>query len=74
MAKFLVELLGCTLPAKGTSPLFEWRSLRHLGLGLSSRQQRLMNTVGSSSRSLKMVQHRLTESNRFIQDRTLRGT
>ncbi|KAK5598635.1 hypothetical protein CRENBAI_006775 [Crenichthys baileyi] len=39
MAKFLVELLGCTLPDKGTSPLFECRSLRHLGLGLSSRQQ-----------------------------------
>jgi len=26
MAKFLAELLGCTLPEKGASPIFEVRS------------------------------------------------
>ncbi|XP_070760002.1 ras-GEF domain-containing family member 1B-A isoform X2 [Enoplosus armatus] len=39
MAKFLAELLGCTLPDKGTPPLFECRSQPHLGLRPSSKQR-----------------------------------
>ncbi|XP_068167000.1 ras-GEF domain-containing family member 1B-A-like [Antennarius striatus] len=39
MAKFLVELLGCTLPNKGTPPLFEYRSQSHLGMRPRSKQQ-----------------------------------
>uniref|UniRef100_A0AAZ3PKY1 Uncharacterized protein n=1 Tax=Oncorhynchus tshawytscha TaxID=74940 RepID=A0AAZ3PKY1_ONCTS len=40
MAKFLAELLGCTLPDKGTSPgMFQSRSQPHLGLRHASKQR-----------------------------------
>ncbi|XP_035248159.1 ras-GEF domain-containing family member 1B-like isoform X1 [Anguilla anguilla] len=39
MAKFLAELLGCTLPEKGTASLFESRSQPHMGLRLVSKQR-----------------------------------
>ncbi|XP_035235033.1 ras-GEF domain-containing family member 1B-A isoform X2 [Anguilla anguilla] len=39
MAKFLAELLGCTLPEKGTSPMFESRSQPHIGLRHATKQR-----------------------------------
>uniref|UniRef100_A0A8B9KAK6 RasGEF domain family member 1B n=1 Tax=Astyanax mexicanus TaxID=7994 RepID=A0A8B9KAK6_ASTMX len=39
MAKFLAELLGCTLPEKGSSPMFECRSQPHIGLRHVSKQR-----------------------------------
>lgn len=39
MAKFLAELLGCTLPEKGASPMFECRSQPHIGLRHVTKQR-----------------------------------
>ncbi|XP_034781192.2 ras-GEF domain-containing family member 1B isoform X2 [Acipenser ruthenus] len=39
MAKFLAELLGCTLPGKGNSPMFESRSQPHIGLKQTSKHR-----------------------------------
>ncbi|XP_017307819.1 ras-GEF domain-containing family member 1B-A [Ictalurus punctatus] len=39
MAKFFAELLACTLPEKGTSPVFECRSQPHVGLRHVSKQR-----------------------------------
>ncbi|XP_039396017.1 uncharacterized protein LOC120405988 isoform X8 [Mauremys reevesii] len=39
MAKFLAELLGCTLPDKGTSSMFESRSQSRIGLKQSTKQK-----------------------------------
>ncbi|MCI4392749.1 hypothetical protein PGIGA_G00149460 [Pangasianodon gigas] len=39
MAKFLAELLACTLPEKDTSPMFECRSQPHIGLRHVAKQR-----------------------------------
>ncbi|GAB5570684.1 ras-GEF domain-containing family member 1B isoform X1 [Prionailurus iriomotensis] len=39
MAKFLAELLGCTLPSKGASPMFESKSHSRVGLKSSTKQK-----------------------------------
>ncbi|KAA0717302.1 Ras-GEF domain-containing family member 1B-A [Triplophysa tibetana] len=39
MAKFLTELLGCTLPEKGASPMIECRSQPHIGLRHVTKQR-----------------------------------
>ncbi|XP_033069207.1 uncharacterized protein LOC117084896 [Trachypithecus francoisi] len=41
MAKFLTELLGCTLPRKGASPMFESKSHSRVGLKSSTKQKGL---------------------------------
>ncbi|NWH54165.1 RGF1B protein, partial [Fregata magnificens] len=40
MAKFLAELLGCTLPDKGTSTVYESRCQSHVGVKQSTKQKK----------------------------------
>uniref|UniRef100_A0A3P8NFI0 RasGEF domain family member 1B n=1 Tax=Astatotilapia calliptera TaxID=8154 RepID=A0A3P8NFI0_ASTCA len=57
MAKFLAELLGCTLPDKGTPPLFECRSQPHLGMRPSSKQR--PSFFGTLSKERAVLDNRL---------------
>ncbi|XP_027133207.1 ras-GEF domain-containing family member 1B-A isoform X1 [Larimichthys crocea] len=45
MAKFLAELLGCTLPDKGTPPLFECRRQPHPALRPSKQRPTIFGTL-----------------------------
>ncbi|XP_039396018.1 ras-GEF domain-containing family member 1B-A isoform X9 [Mauremys reevesii] len=59
MAKFLAELLGCTLPDKGTSSMFESRSQSRIGLKQSTKQK---TTTFSTLANEKSVSDRKWES------------
>ncbi|PNI82983.1 RASGEF1B isoform 13 [Pan troglodytes] len=51
MAKFLAELLGCTLPSKGASPMFESKSHSRVGLKSSTKQKFMYSSSCSFLRS-----------------------
>uniref|UniRef100_A0A2I3H5Z0 RasGEF domain family member 1B n=1 Tax=Nomascus leucogenys TaxID=61853 RepID=A0A2I3H5Z0_NOMLE len=51
MAKFLAELLGCTLPSKGASPMFESKSHSRVGLKSSTKQKFMYSSFCSFLRS-----------------------
>ncbi|KAI2534830.1 RASGEF1B isoform 10 [Pan troglodytes] len=52
MAKFLAELLGCTLPSKGASPMFESKSHSRVGLKSSTKQKTTIFSTLASEKSL----------------------
>nr|KAF6432214.1 RasGEF domain family member 1B [Rousettus aegyptiacus] len=52
MAKFLAELLGCTLPSKGASPMFESKSHSRVGLKSSTKQKTTVFSTLASEKSL----------------------
>ncbi|XP_030420952.1 uncharacterized protein LOC115652704 [Gopherus evgoodei] len=52
MAKFLAELLGCTLPDKGTSSMFESRSQSRIGLKQSTKQKTTTFSTLANEKSL----------------------
>uniref|UniRef100_A0A8C3WWZ5 RasGEF domain family member 1B n=1 Tax=Catagonus wagneri TaxID=51154 RepID=A0A8C3WWZ5_9CETA len=52
MAKFLAKLLGCTLPSKGASPMFESKSHSRVGLKSSTKQKTAIFGTLASEKSL----------------------
>ncbi|XP_036906938.1 ras-GEF domain-containing family member 1B-A isoform X2 [Sturnira hondurensis] len=52
MAKFLAELLGCTLPSKGASPMFESKSHSRVGLKASVKQKATVFSTLGGEKSL----------------------
>ncbi|XP_010948692.2 uncharacterized protein LOC105065303 isoform X1 [Camelus bactrianus] len=52
MAKFLAKLLGCTLPSKGASPMFESKSHSRVGLKSSTKQKTTIFSTLASEKSL----------------------
>uniref|UniRef100_A0A8D0VBE4 RasGEF domain family member 1B n=1 Tax=Sus scrofa TaxID=9823 RepID=A0A8D0VBE4_PIG len=52
MAKFLAKLLGCTLPSKGASPMFESKSHSRVGLKSSTKQKTAIFSPLASEKSL----------------------
>ncbi|XP_039396016.1 uncharacterized protein LOC120405988 isoform X7 [Mauremys reevesii] len=65
MAKFLAELLGCTLPDKGTSSMFESRSQSRIGLKQSTKQK---TTTFSTLANEKSVSDRKWMPARILKD------
>ncbi|XP_036762319.2 uncharacterized protein LOC118923037 isoform X2 [Manis pentadactyla] len=51
MAKFLAELLGCTLPSKGASPMFESKSHSRVVLKSSTKQKTTVFSTRASEKS-----------------------
>uniref|UniRef100_A0A8C6EAA2 RasGEF domain family member 1B n=1 Tax=Moschus moschiferus TaxID=68415 RepID=A0A8C6EAA2_MOSMO len=52
MAKFLAKLLGCTLPSKGASPMFESTSHSRVGLKASTKQKTTIFSTLANEKSL----------------------
>ncbi|PNI82982.1 RASGEF1B isoform 12 [Pan troglodytes] len=66
MAKFLAELLGCTLPSKGASPMFESKSHSRVGLKSSTKQKTTIFSTLASEKSLSDCKKRLCSLSRGV--------